>query len=138
MSLRCVNKKTAALIFSPINRRYITGFPSSLGYLLLTEDENYLFVDGRYFEAASKKVCGARVILAKNIYEQLNSLLLEKGIERLLIETENEIAFLNSLSPSTVSRSPASAIYMHSLSMDFKPSPSPSSDIYSRYASISA
>ena len=97
MSLRCVNKKTAALIFSPINRRYITGFPSSLGYLLLTEDENYLFVDGRYFEAASKKVCGARVILAKNIYEQLNSLLLEKGIERLLIETENEIAFLNSL-----------------------------------------
>lgn len=97
MSLRCVNKKTAALIFTPINRRYITGFPSSLGYLLLTEDENYLFVDGRYFEAASKKCCGARVVLLKNIYEQLNSLLLEKGVEKLLIETENEIAFLNAL-----------------------------------------
>lgn len=97
MSMRFINKTTAALIFTPVNRRYITGFHSSLGYLILTEDENFLFVDGRYFEAACKKACGTRVILIKNIYEQINEILSEKGIQKLVIETENEIAFLNAL-----------------------------------------
>ena len=54
MKLRYVNDKTAVLIFTPINRRYLTGFNSSLGYLLITSEESVLFVDGRYFEAATK------------------------------------------------------------------------------------
>ena len=97
MSMRFINGKTAALIFSPVNRRYLTGFPSSLGYLIITENENILFVDGRYFEAATKKVNGARVVLIDGLFNQINDFLSAKGIEKLLIETENEISFLNGL-----------------------------------------
>ena len=42
--LRYVTGTTAVLIFSPENRRYLTGFSSSLGYLLLTQNGNILFV----------------------------------------------------------------------------------------------
>lgn len=96
-TLRYVNSNTAVLIFTPTNRRYLTGFPSSLGYLLLTESENYLFVDGRYFEAAERSATNVTVLLIKDICQQINDLLTEKGVTRLLIETENDIAFLNTL-----------------------------------------
>ncbi len=97
IKLRYVNENTAALIFTPINRRYLTGFSSSLGFLLLTKDENILFVDGRYYEAASTSVTDAKVVLIKNIYEQINQVLLKANIEKLLIETENEISMYSSL-----------------------------------------
>lgn len=97
MNLRYVNEKTAALIFTPINRRYITGFNSSLGYLLLTENENLLFVDGRYFEAASKNSTNASVILISNITEQINQVIKERKIEKILIEVENNISLYNEL-----------------------------------------
>ncbi len=109
MSMRFLNSKTAALIFTPVNRRYLTGFNSSLGYLIMTEDEKILFVDGRYFEAATKKVSGAKVILLDKLFNQINSLLTEKGVERLLIETENEISFLNTLRKKLSVRVSASA-----------------------------
>ncbi len=96
-TIRYVNKRTAVLIFTPQNRRYLTGFASSLGYLLLTERANYLFVDGRYYEAASKKATGAEVVLIDRLFDQLNELLLSQGIEKVIIETENEISFLNIL-----------------------------------------
>ncbi len=34
--LRYVNEKTAVLIYTPVNRRYLTDFASSLGYLVMT------------------------------------------------------------------------------------------------------
>lgn len=92
MNLRYVNEKNAVLIFTPTNRRYITGFNSSLGYLLLTQDENILFVDGRYFEAALKNATNVSVVLTKNIIEQINSVIKDKSIEKLFIEVENNIS----------------------------------------------
>ncbi len=115
MSIRYINKNTAALVFTPVNRRYLTGFPSSLGYLLMTEDENYLFVDGRYFEAASKKASGAKVILIDNIFDQINALLESKNITKLLIETENEISFLNILKAKINAKVTASAPFSRRL-----------------------
>ena len=96
-TLRYVNEKTAALIITPENRRYLTGFASSLGYLLLTHKGNTLFVDGRYFEAATKQAVGARVVLLSGLVNQLNSELAALGVSRLLIETENDIATFNNL-----------------------------------------
>ncbi len=96
-TIRYVTPKTAVLIFTPENRRYLTGFASSLGYLLLTEKANYLFVDGRYYEAASKKATKVQIVLIERLFDQLNDLLLSQGIEKVIIETENEISFLNSL-----------------------------------------
>lgn len=96
-TLRYVNAKTAVLIFKPENRRYLTGFASSLGYLLMTEGENYLFVDGRYYEAALCSANNCKVLLTESIYNQINSIIADKQISKLLIETENEICFLNTL-----------------------------------------
>ncbi len=96
-NLRYVTEKTAVLIYTPENRRYLTGFASSLGYLLLTDKSNYLFVDGRYYEAATKKATNATVVLIEKLFNQMNELLLAQGIEKVIIETENEISFLNVL-----------------------------------------
>ena len=71
-TLRYITNKTAALIITPENRRYLTGFPSSLGYLLLTNGGNKLFVDGRYYEAAQKSAVNAEVVLMTNLVSQLN------------------------------------------------------------------
>lgn len=87
-TLRYITDKTAVLIITPENRRYLTGFPSSLGYLLMTREGNTLFVDGRYFEAAEKKTSQAKVVLLRNIYAQLGEELKKCGASRLLIETE--------------------------------------------------
>ncbi len=97
MKIRYVNEKTAVLIYTPINRRYLTGFNSSLGYLLLMKDENILFVDGRYYEAALKCANNCRVEPIKNICNQLNEFASKKGFNKILIEIENEISFLSVL-----------------------------------------
>jgi Xaa-Pro aminopeptidase len=46
----------ALLFFSPENRFWLTDFQSSLGYLLATQEENYLLVDGRYITDAQNIV----------------------------------------------------------------------------------
>ena len=97
IKLRYVTDSTAVLIFTPVNRRYLSGFPSSLGFLLLTRNENFLFVDSRYFEAAQNKAKDVTVVLLKNIYEQLNEYLDKQNVKKLYIETENEISLYNSL-----------------------------------------
>ncbi len=96
-TLRYITDTTAVLIFTPANRRYLTGFPSSLGYLLMTHKGNKLFVDSRYFEAATKQAVDVEVVLMTKLYEQLNTEIKQQGIKRLLIETENEFAFFGSL-----------------------------------------
>lgn len=89
-TLRYITEKTAVLITTTSNRRYLTGFASSLGYLLMTQNGNTLFVDGRYFEAARKYAVDTEVVLLKNIFEQINGILEKSAVKRLLIETENE------------------------------------------------
>ena len=44
-----------ALIVSETNRRYLTDFVSSLGYLFITREKAILLVDSRYEEAAKSK-----------------------------------------------------------------------------------
>jgi Xaa-Pro aminopeptidase len=92
-SLRYVTEGTAVLVSTHANRRYLTGFPSSVGYLLMTHKGNKLFVDSRYFEAANKKVVDSEVVLTSNLWDQLNTIMKEERIQRLLIETETELAF---------------------------------------------
>ena len=44
------------LVSSEINQRYLTGFPYSDGYLLITQEQAYLLADSRYTEAARLSV----------------------------------------------------------------------------------
>ncbi len=96
-TLRYVNSKTAVLIYTPVNRKYLTGFQSSFGFLLMTEKENKLFVDGRYFEAATKNSVNTEVVILNDIITQLNDELKKQNVEKLLIETENNICLYNTL-----------------------------------------
>ncbi len=49
-----LNENEAIVVSSKVNRRYLTSFASSAGYLYITKEEAYLLVDFRYIEAAQK------------------------------------------------------------------------------------
>ncbi len=74
----------AVLLVSPINRRYITNFRSSAGYVVIKPDKTYFITDSRYFFAAKEKCTEAEVILQNKVYNQLNDLLCR--CKKVLIE----------------------------------------------------
>lgn len=53
---------SAMLVASPYNRRYITGFTGTAGYVVVTETEALFFTDFRYLEQASEQCPAFRVI----------------------------------------------------------------------------
>ena len=74
----------AVLLISPINRRYITNFRSSAGYVVIKPDKTYFITDFRYYGAAKEKCTDAEVILQEKVYNQLNDLLC--GCKKVLVE----------------------------------------------------
>ena len=80
------NKYEAVIIFSEVNRRYFTGFPSSDGYLVVTKDDATLFVDSRYVEAAEKSVTACNVLLFKKASEDIKNYLKEKSVIKAYTE----------------------------------------------------
>ncbi|HCC35821.1 MAG TPA: hypothetical protein DEQ02_09435 [Ruminococcaceae bacterium] len=58
--------RQAIIIIGEENRRYFTGFSSSAGVLLVTQQDAALFADGRYIESARERVkCCAVLELAQ-------------------------------------------------------------------------
>ena len=51
----------ALLVSQPQNRRYLSGFTGSAGYLLITSRETIIAADSRYFEQASRQALGFRL-----------------------------------------------------------------------------
>ena len=51
---RIINKKKleALLVTGPENRRYLSGFSGSNGWLLITKKNAFLLTDGRYWTSA--------------------------------------------------------------------------------------
>ena len=76
----------SALIISPENRKYFTGFDSSNGYLLVNSKKAVFITDGRYIEAAQNTVNSCQVVLQKRIYPQIAEILGEMGCRNLLVE----------------------------------------------------
>ncbi len=76
----------AALIISGENRRYYTNFISSLGYLLVTREKSWLFVDSRYEEAARAQAKGCEVVLFRKLRNALGDCLKSHGLKRILLE----------------------------------------------------
>ena len=80
----------AFLITHPPNCRYLSGFTGSSGVLLVTEDSSYLITDSRYREQARREAAGFTIILREGaLAPELQSLLEEKGLERLGFEGEH-------------------------------------------------
>ncbi len=74
----------AVLVLSPINRRYVTGFKSSAGYVLITPENTVFFTDFRYFGAAvESQKSGA---IKKDVEIRLHDTSLWNNIGELLKE----------------------------------------------------
>lgn len=78
----------AALIVSPENRRYFTGFDSSDGFLLVTPHGAVFFTDSRYTEAAANVIGAENVMNSANLFETLDSLFSQYGIRNIAVEND--------------------------------------------------
>lgn len=88
----------AAIIFSRVNRQYLTGFRSSDGVFFVTRTSAVLIVDFRYIEAARAQAQGCEVVLLENRREQLLSLLSRHNVKTVGIEArELNLAEFNAL-----------------------------------------
>lgn len=76
----------AALIYSQVNRKYFTGFVSSLGYLLVTKRDTYLFVDFRYAEAARAVAKNCKVVQFKKFNESLKEVIERENLHVIMLE----------------------------------------------------
>lgn len=76
----------AALVTSPQNRLYLTGFPSSAGWVLITQQKSYFITDFRYFEAAERHVKSCEVVLMSRLSENLREIVQAHGIKNVLVE----------------------------------------------------
>ena len=82
-----LSENQAALIISPENRRYFTGFDSSDGYLVVSRQGSTFFTDSRYIEAAEDAITEADVVLLDRIYGQLEAVIKKYGCNEVLVET---------------------------------------------------
>ena len=79
----------AALIYSEVNRRYYTDFPSSDGCLLVCADGFARFwTDSRYTEAAGKTITACDVCDSTDLAKQLNEIFRERNIKTVCIEAD--------------------------------------------------
>ncbi len=90
--LLTTNDVGAILITSEQNRFWYTAFPSSLGYLLITKNRSYLFLDGRYITAAKESKTLQNVdelfLFKGDLFAQIKQILVEQKITRLGFESD--------------------------------------------------
>lgn len=86
--LKKMGEGYAALIISPENRKYFTGFDSTDGYLIVSGDRKVFITDGRYIEAAEKTITNCDVELQKpRVFPQIAQTLNGLGCNHLLVES---------------------------------------------------
>ncbi len=86
------------LIQSEVNRKYLTGFSSSAGYLVLGRNGSAFFTDSRYIEAAEKEITACPVYLFKDFKENVLQFINDHGYSKVHIEAEKTpVARLNFL-----------------------------------------
>lgn len=80
----------ALIIISEANRRYLTDFSSSDGYLIVTKEKTVFLTDSRYIEEAEKSAENCdEILLLKKASEQLPELAEKLGVSALYTEAEN-------------------------------------------------
>jgi Xaa-Pro aminopeptidase len=86
------------LISAPENRRYLSGFTGSAGYLFITSDQAVLVTDSRYTEQATGQASEYRVIQVRGGWDWLLDQLKESGARRLGFESQDvTVASYNNL-----------------------------------------
>ena len=79
----------AILISAPENRRYLSGFTGSSGYLLITPSRAMLFTDSRYSEQAANQAPDFQVIQVRGGWGWLVDQLKETGVQRVGFESRH-------------------------------------------------
>ncbi|WP_040951369.1 M24 family metallopeptidase [Gorillibacterium massiliense] len=77
----------ALFVTNPFNRRYLTGFTGTSGYVLITADEAWFLTDFRYTEQAAEQVRDFSIVMHKPaVIETVKELLDAAKIKRLAFE----------------------------------------------------
>lgn len=80
-------KLEAALITNGHNRRYLTGFTGTSGYVLVTADKSYFLTDFRYMTQAAAETSGYEIVEHKpNPWETVKELLAKSQVGQLAFE----------------------------------------------------
>ena len=88
----------AMLISTPENRRYLSGFTGSAGYLLISQGQAVLVTDSRYTEQATQQAPDFQVLQVRSGWDWLTKWLEETGVKRLGFESQNiTVATYNNL-----------------------------------------
>ena len=75
------DERTALLITSDVNRRYLSVFPASAGAVVVTKSRLILMVDFRYYEAAQRAVQPpCEVVRCTRLIDDLNHIFLQENI----------------------------------------------------------
>ncbi|MBI4200835.1 MAG: aminopeptidase P family protein, partial [Chloroflexi bacterium] len=82
-------KLDGLLVSTPENRRYISGFTGSAGYLLVTQGDAILATDFRYVEQAGQQSPAFRVVRVGTSYDWFPKLLAEASVSKVGFESEN-------------------------------------------------
>ncbi|PZN13494.1 MAG: Xaa-Pro dipeptidase [Bacillota bacterium] len=78
------------LVGSPANRRYLSGFTGSSGWLLITADRAELWTDFRYLEQAAAQAPGFEIVRHEpDVYRHLGRRIQELGLGRLGFERDH-------------------------------------------------
>ena len=78
------------LVDSASNRRYLSGFTGSTGWLIISSQKTYLAVDFRYVEQAKKEAPDFDILLVKGgIHDWLPALIKETGLRKLGLESDH-------------------------------------------------
>ena len=85
---KTLNNETGAVISSPVNRRYFTGFPSSNGFLLVTTNSTVFLTDSRYLEAAEKSITVCPVDELIDAKRQIPGFFKKQKINKILFESD--------------------------------------------------
>lgn len=83
-----LKKHECLLVTSFDNRKYLTGFPSSAGYLVLGKNGSAFFTDSRYIEAAEEKIKVCPVNLLRDFKDDVAEYIFQHGYTKIHIEAE--------------------------------------------------
>ena len=82
-----IKDKSAVILENPINIRYLTKKKIDEGFLLLTKENNYLFIDDRYWLDV-KEMENIKKVKLTNFATQINKLLKDMDIKTIFLESQ--------------------------------------------------
>lgn len=80
----------AVLVSSEFNRRYMSGFTGSSGYLFITKDARYMLTDFRYIEQATSQCPDYEVVdfYKEGLFPTINSLVKAEKVSKIGFENQ--------------------------------------------------